>query len=82
MIKSENGQPPQPTNEILKAKLASEIIKESGIARQNNSLTEAVLSSFEEKYKEADAIKKSTDDQKLFPVQRRYQAGDESGKNK
>jgi len=63
--KSEKGVPRQPTNEVLKAKLASEIIKESGIARQNNSLTEVVLSSFEEKYKEADATKKSADDQKF-----------------
>ena len=62
--KPEKGIPPQPTHEILKAKLASEIIKESGIARQNDSLTEAVLSSFEEKYKEAHASKIPADDQK------------------
>ncbi len=61
----EAGQPPQPTNQVLKAKLASEIIEESGIARQNSSLTEAVLSSFEEKYKEADPSKTTADDQKL-----------------
>ncbi len=63
--KIEAGKPPQPTNEVLKAKLASEIIKESGIDRQNNSLTEAVLSSFEEKYKEADPTEKAGDDQKF-----------------
>ena len=67
--KIEAGKPPQPTNDILKTKLASEIIKESGIARQNNSLTEAVLSSFEEKYKEADPTKKSADDQKFSRFQ-------------
>lgn len=63
--KIEDGIPPQPTHEVFKAKLASEIIKESGIARQNNSLTEAVLSSFEEKYKEANSTKISADDQKF-----------------
>jgi predicted Zn finger-like uncharacterized protein len=63
--KVEARQPPQPTNEVLKAKLAAEIIEESGIVRQNNSLTEAVLSSFEEKYKEADPSNKTTDDQIL-----------------
>jgi S1-C subfamily serine protease len=61
----EASQPPQPTNEIVKAKLASEIIEESGIARQSNSLTEAVLSSFEEKYEAAGPSNKTTDDQQL-----------------
>lgn len=61
----EAGQPPEPTDVVLKAKLASEIIEAAGIARQNRSLTEAVLSSFEEKYQEADPSIKTADDQKL-----------------
>jgi predicted Zn finger-like uncharacterized protein len=63
--KIKSGQPPQPTNEVLIAKLASEILEESGIARQNHSLTEAVIASFEEKYKEVGPSEKKTDDQKL-----------------
>ncbi|UCD80155.1 MAG: zinc-ribbon domain-containing protein [Desulfobacterales bacterium] len=55
--KIDEGQPAQPTNEILKAKLAAEIIKESGVSKQTDSLTEMTLASFEEKYKEADTSK-------------------------
>jgi predicted Zn finger-like uncharacterized protein len=59
------GQPPPPTNAVLKTKLAAEILAESGIARQNNSLTEAVIASFEEKYEEVGPSEAAADDQKL-----------------
>ena len=49
----DENKPAQPTNEILKAKLAADIIKESGVSKQTASLTEMALASFEEKYKEA-----------------------------
>jgi len=62
--KKEKDISSQPTHETAKTKLASEIIKESGIARQNDSLTDAVLSSFEEKYKAVHASKIPADDQK------------------
>jgi len=56
---------PQPTNEVLKAKLVAEIINESGIAKQINSLTEAVLASFEEQYENADDKKVARNDEKF-----------------
>jgi len=62
----EKNQPSQPTNEILKVKMAAEIIKEAGIAKQTNSLTEMALASFEEKYKNADTSKIPTFDEKLL----------------
>ncbi len=52
--KTGEDKPAQPTNEILKAKLAAEIIKESGVSKQTGSLTEMALASFEEKYEKAD----------------------------
>jgi len=55
---------PQPANHALKAKLVSEIINESGIAKQINSLTEAVLASFEEQYENANDKKVARDDEK------------------
>jgi len=64
--KKEKVKPSQPTNEILKAKIAAEIIKEAGIAKQTNSLTEMALASFEEKYKEADTSKIPSFDEKLL----------------
>ena len=51
--KIDKVKPAQPTDEILKAKLAAEIIKESGVSKQTGSLTDMTLASFEEKYKEA-----------------------------
>jgi predicted Zn finger-like uncharacterized protein len=53
--KIDGDKPAQPTNEILKGKLAAEIIKESGVSKQTGSLTEMALASFEEKYEKADA---------------------------
>ena len=65
-VKKGKDKPSQPTNEILKAKMAAEIIKEAGIAKQANSLTEMALVSFEEKYKEADTSKIPSFDEKLL----------------
>ena len=54
---------PMPTSKDLKLKLASQIVKESGIAKQNETLTGMILASFEEKYEEAGAPKtKEADD--------------------
>jgi S1-C subfamily serine protease len=44
---------PIANSKALKAELASEIIKESGIAKQNETLTGMILASFEEKYEDA-----------------------------
>ena len=44
---------PTPTSQALKLKLASQIVTESGIAKQNKTLTGMILASFEEKYEEA-----------------------------
>ncbi len=55
----------EPTNGILKAKMAAEIIKESGIAKQTHSLTEMVLASFDEKYQQVDTSKSPLVDEKL-----------------
>ncbi len=63
--KKEKDVPTQPTNEILKAKMAVEIIKESGIAKQTHSLTEMALASFDEKYQQADTSKNPLVDEKL-----------------
>ena len=61
--------PTQPTNDTLndtlKVKLAAEIVKESGIAKQTHSLTEMALASFKEKYQQADPSKSSRIDEKL-----------------
>ena len=64
--KKEKDKPSQPTNEILKAKLAAEIIQEAGIAKQTNSLTDMALASLEEKCKEADTSKIPSFDEKLL----------------
>jgi predicted Zn finger-like uncharacterized protein len=51
--KIDESKPAQPTNEVLKAKLAAEVIKEAGVSKQTGSLTDMTLAAFEEKYKEA-----------------------------
>jgi S1-C subfamily serine protease len=43
----------QSTKELLRLKLATQVVKESGIARQSKSFSESTLSSFEKKYKES-----------------------------
>lgn len=64
--KEEKNQPPQSTNEILRVKMAAEILKEAGIAKQTNSLTEMALASLEEKYKDATNSKDPATDEKLL----------------
>jgi hypothetical protein len=49
----------------LKLKLASRIVQESGIAKQNETLTGMILASFEEKYEEAGAPKTKEADEIL-----------------
>jgi S1-C subfamily serine protease len=43
----------QSTKELHRLKLATQIVKESGIARQSKSFSESTLASFEKKYKES-----------------------------
>ena len=54
-----------PASQALKLKLASQIVKESGIAKQNKTLTGMILASFEEKYEEAGAPKTKEADEML-----------------
>jgi hypothetical protein len=56
---------PMPTSKDLKLKLASQIVQESGIAKQNETLTGMILASFEEKYEEAGAPKTKKADEIL-----------------
>jgi len=56
---------PMPTSKALKLKLASQIVQESGIAKQNKTLTGMILASFEEKYEEAGAPKTKEADEIL-----------------
>ena len=56
---------PMPTSTALKLKLAAQIVKESGIAKQNKTLTGMILASFEEKYEEAGAPKTKEADEIL-----------------
>ena len=56
---------PMPTSTALKLKLAAQIVKESGIAKQNKTLTGMILASFEEKYEEAGAPKTKEADEML-----------------
>ena len=51
--KMEKKEEPIVDSKSLKLELASQIIKDSGIAKQNNTLTGMTLASFEEKYEEA-----------------------------
>jgi hypothetical protein len=46
---------PMPSSKALKLKLAAQIVEESGIAKQNKTLTGMILASFEEKYEDAGA---------------------------
>lgn len=66
--KREKDIPARPTNEILKAKMAAEVIKESGIDKQTDSLTEMALASFDEKYKQTDTSKNPAVDEKLTRI--------------
>jgi hypothetical protein len=52
-IENREGPVPATASKALKLKLASQIIKESGIAKQNKTLTGMILASFEEKYEDA-----------------------------
>jgi S1-C subfamily serine protease len=54
-----------PTSKALKLKLASRIVKESGITKQNETLTGMILASFEEKYEDAGAPKTKEADEML-----------------
>jgi S1-C subfamily serine protease len=56
---------PMPASKDLKLKLASQIVQESGIAKQNETLTGMILASFEEKYEEAGAPKTKEADEIL-----------------
>jgi S1-C subfamily serine protease len=56
---------PMPTSKALKLKLASQIVQESGIAKQNKTLTGMILASFEEKYEDAGAPKTKEADEIL-----------------
>lgn len=51
--KKTNNKKFQSTKELLRLKLANQIVKESGIAKQSKSLSDSALASFEEKYQES-----------------------------
>ena len=63
--KMEKKEEPIVDSTSLKLELASQIIKESGIAKQNNTLTGMTLASFEEKYEEAGIKNKDKADEML-----------------
>ena len=63
--KIEKSLETMPDSKVLKSKQASQIIKESGIAKQNKTLTGMILAAFEEKYKEAGAPKTKKADEML-----------------
>ncbi|MBW2441006.1 MAG: trypsin-like peptidase domain-containing protein [Deltaproteobacteria bacterium] len=63
--KIEQEEEPLANSRALKAELASQIIKESGITRQNETLTGMILASFEEKYEEAGIRSKAKADELL-----------------
>lgn len=61
--KTEKSAEIMPNNKVLKSKLASQIIIESGIAKQNKTLTGMILASFKEKYEDTGVPKtKNTDE--------------------
>ena len=62
---AEKKEVPAANNRAIKLELASQIIKESGIAKQNETLTGMTLASFEEKYEEAGVKNKETADELL-----------------
>ncbi len=64
--KSEEKSKPQSAEDILKAKLAYQIIQESGLAKQNQSFTEMILTLFEEKYRKTALPKTEEEDDKRF----------------
>ena len=63
--KIEEKEEPIITSKALKSELASQIIKEAGIARQNETLTGMILASFEEKYEDAGIKNKEKADELL-----------------
>ncbi len=64
-VKPEEESKPKSADDVLKAKLAYKIIKESGLAGQNQSFTEISLLMFELQYK-MDESEKTEEDDKRF----------------
>ncbi len=63
--KIEEKEEPIANSKVLKEELASQIIEESGIVRQNETLTGMILASFEEKYEDAGIKNKEKADELL-----------------
>jgi hypothetical protein len=63
--KVQKSQKPAPGSMAVKSELASQIIQESGIVKQNQTLTGMIQTSFEQKYKEAHIVETQKADERF-----------------